>query len=308
MNPSEPQNNKADEIEENIRVTIELANNLHKSVRIPEFAKLSADERHQFMIEKYKTFADNYPVVLRLLARDMKYNPKAFRKMLNKIKESASQPKTPSKPGANSQMEGMYRFIEHQANYAKFLYIEESKVNGKHVNPKKANEIWKIEYDSMASTLKSIVDKEKKARNKYEEEKKKNLESKRKELLEFVISQPDEGNASKVETDNDEIDKVEIRENNQTENIRIYKENLDAFFKEAGKPEVMASITNQELKVYTQNLNECETILPETENDKIVFCRDAIKKETERREKLLQEEWIPQHILRKKKNKHIRKK
>jgi len=168
----------ADESEKNIEEALTLAKNIFAVIKNPEFVKnYDADTRHQVVIKKYPNFASAYPIILKYLARDLKYNEKAFRRFLNKIKVD---------PG-----KGMEGFIERQADYAKFLYIEDCKAIRQHWSMKIASSIWSTEYNHMYKMLKKMKKDEKEAKNEFEEEEKKNLEVKKQELLDFINSSDD---------------------------------------------------------------------------------------------------------------------
>jgi hypothetical protein len=53
-------------------------------------------------------------------------------------------------------VKSMTKFVEYQADYAKFLYLEENKKNGKHYSMKIANDIWNGEYKSMIDYFKKV--------------------------------------------------------------------------------------------------------------------------------------------------------
>ncbi len=162
-----------EDVEKNINEALLLAKLIYDIVSDKEFIKqYDADTRHNILIQKYPNFANAYPVILRLIARDSKYNEKAFRKFLYKLRDD---------PG-----KGMDGFISRQADYAKFLYIENCKKFGKHWNMTDAGKIWDIEYSHMKKTVKKIEEDEKLARNEFEDEKKANLIKKKKELLTFI--------------------------------------------------------------------------------------------------------------------------
>lgn len=164
--------------EKNTKDALELAKAIFNTVTDERFFKeYDEDMRHKVVIKKYPNFAQAYPVVLRLIARDLKYNENAFKKFLAKLKTD---------PG-----KGMEGFIERQADYAKLLYIEDCKTFGRHWNMKQANKIWNIEYSHMKKWYKKLQEDEKSAKNEFEEEQEKHLEVKRKELLDFINASDD---------------------------------------------------------------------------------------------------------------------
>lgn len=159
--------------EQNIQNALEMAGKLFKVISDPEFVKeTDAEARHKIVAEKYPHFTRAYPRIAAIMTRDLRYNETAFRKYLYKLKKD---------PGR-----GMDGFIACQADYVKFLYIEECRMNGKHWSIVRANEIWRAEYTQMNKFVKRIQEEEKKAKNEFAEEQQKNLEIKRRELLEFI--------------------------------------------------------------------------------------------------------------------------
>jgi len=167
----------------NSKDALELAKNIYNIVTDARFIKTYDENmRHKVVMQKYPNFANAYPVILRLIARDLKYNENAFKKFLEKLKKD---------PG-----KGMEGFISRQADYAKFLYIEDCKKYGKRCNLVTANEIWNIEYKNMHDAVKKLEKDEKLAKNEFEEEQKINLINRKKELLDFVntcdLDNPDE--------------------------------------------------------------------------------------------------------------------
>lgn len=164
---------RSDEI--NFKAALDLAKDIYKVCLHPEFQKYDPDVRHKVVVGKYPQFSQAYPIILRFIARDLKYNEKAFRKFLEKLRIN---------PG-----KGMQGFIERQADYAKFLYIEDCKANGRHWSSKKANQFWNIEYEHMHKWVKKLEKDEDLAKNEFEKESQENLEKLRDELYDFVISQ-----------------------------------------------------------------------------------------------------------------------
>lgn len=160
--------------DDNMKEALEFAKNIYKIVTEKKFSQTyNAEERHKILIKQYPNFATAYPLILKFIAKDLKYNENAFKKFLNKLRAD---------PG-----KGMDGFISRQADYAKFLYIEDCKSRRQHINMKRANEIWNLEYSHMHKYVKKLEKEEKLAKNEFEEEQKIHLELKRKELLDFIL-------------------------------------------------------------------------------------------------------------------------
>ena len=159
--------------ERNRRDALELAKGIYEVVNDPKFRdNFTPEERHSVILKKYPNFAQAFPVVLRYIAKELRYNENAFKKFLDKLKAD---------PG-----KGMDGFMQRQADYAKFLYLEDCKLKGIHWNMKTANQIWNLEYENMSKTAKKLEKQEKEARSEFEELEKKNLLLKKQELLNFI--------------------------------------------------------------------------------------------------------------------------
>lgn len=158
--------------EENAKAALDLAGKIFEVMKDKRMRDVDAQTRHRMLIQKYPNFAQAYPLVLRFMAIELKYQPKAFQWLLNKLKRD---------PG-----KGMEGYIECQAAYARQLQIEEWKATGKRVNMTIANKIYELEYSHMRKVAKKMEEDEKKARNEFEDESKRNLDQKKAELLQFL--------------------------------------------------------------------------------------------------------------------------
>ena len=161
-----------EDFEKEIVEAINLANAIYKILQDPKLQEMDGNERHNLILKKYPSFSNAYPLVVKYMAKDLKYNENAFRKLLNKLRKD---------PG-----KGMKGFIERQAEYAKFWYIESCKKLNKHIDMKEANKYMQLEYNHMSKQLKKIEKEQELAENEFDKEYEKNLESKKKELLDFI--------------------------------------------------------------------------------------------------------------------------
>jgi hypothetical protein len=166
---------KAVEEEANIVTALELAKKIYGVVKDERFASVDPETRHKVLSQKYPNFAQAYPVILRFLARDLKYHEKAFRRFLDKLRKD---------PG-----KGMQGFMERQADYARYLYEADEKANGRHYNAKKATAIWRSEYESMKRASDKIKKDEEMAKNEFEKENQEALKQKKDELYNFLVSE-----------------------------------------------------------------------------------------------------------------------
>jgi hypothetical protein len=147
---------KEEEIAENIRQALRLGDDLFTLVKDPLFCQSITDpkQRYQHLCGKYKTFAQAFPVCLRFLACDIRYNHRAFERFLEKQRVD---------PG-----KGMDGFINRQADYARFLYEEETRRRRGHISVKMAGRIWQEEYKHLSHWMKDIQKKEELGKNEYD--------------------------------------------------------------------------------------------------------------------------------------------
>jgi hypothetical protein len=168
-----PQRTKEEEIAENIRQALDLAGKLHELVQDRAFREEFGDrERYNILCKKYPTFAQAYPVCLRMIAMNVKYSERAFRRFLEKQRDD---------PG-----KGMSGYIERQADYARFLYEEDCRTRRRHINYETAKRIWDEEYKALKHWVTTIEEQESKSKNEYEEEHAKHLAQRRRELLDYM--------------------------------------------------------------------------------------------------------------------------
>jgi hypothetical protein len=328
-----PSEGAGDNEEENIKVTLQLADDIYKIMQDKRMKDIKPDDRHKILLQKYKTFGDMYPVVLRFMARDLRYNRMAFRRMLEKmIKDQKMKARERETVGGDSKkkpkqdpMLAMKNFVTHQADYAKLLYLEEAKRTGRHVNMKKANAIWQIEFQNMNTALKKIKKDEDSARNEFEEEKKSHLDERRQELLDFIMEERGEDmRADYVEPENPETPDAsgapknvsreltdDEKELNELIELNSYIKDLNEAYKSFKSDETIAELTektmpgiaNQDLEEYGYILSYCKRLfeLAEKHNkitpeDRIpydehaIYCLDAIEKEYKRRQEVVLEQ------------------
>jgi hypothetical protein len=159
--------------ETNKLAALDLAGKIYKVCCDERLQTLEAMKRHKIAVVKYPNFAQAYPVILRWLARDLKYYERAFRTFLDKLEKS---------PG-----KGMEGFIERQADYSRILYLEDCKQNHLHPNMSHANKLFQAEHAAMMKSYKKIREEERLAKNEFEEESADNIRKCRQGLLDFVL-------------------------------------------------------------------------------------------------------------------------
>jgi hypothetical protein len=162
--------NKANKLE-----ALDFADKIFAVVSSKQFRENVKDPnvRLQFLINKYPEFSRCYPVVLRWMA-SFRYKRHVFEQFLDKLERD---------PG-----KGMEGYIERQADYAMLLSL----AYDKRKNKKKAYKIREQEICKMNEIMKKIKKDEEDQTNLFEEEKQRNLEERRKELLQFIKSFPTE--------------------------------------------------------------------------------------------------------------------
>ncbi len=159
--------------EENIRNAIKTAADIYRLVSNSYVSEnTSVESRYNMCLEKYKSFAQAFPVVLAKMVIENRYNETAFLKFLEKIQKN---------PG-----KGIEGLMSSQADYAKMLYIEECKAVGRKWSAKRAKDIWEQQYRELEQKAKDVKRQEEAARSEYEENEKKYLVERRAELLEYL--------------------------------------------------------------------------------------------------------------------------
>ena len=312
---SDEEKAKAAEERKNIKVTLQLANDIFQVMKDERMLEISADDRHKIVLQKYKNFADMYPVVLRFIARDVRYNQTAFRKMLEKMlrdqktkSEADARAASTGSKKAKDPLDAMRSFITHQADYAKFLYMEESRRQGRHIDRRKANAIWNVEYTTMNKALKKIKKDEDSARNEFEDEKKKHLDERRQELLDFIMNE--EMTESTISDDQPQSSEEPQRELTKEEKeldeltelegyCKDLAEAYESFKKDENAEEndrIIPGIDSSDLEEYGYVLQYCKRIFDlavkhdrmeaeqrEIYEDQIDYCMSAIEHEYKRR-------------------------
>lgn len=172
--PATPGNakSKEEEVEENIRQALNFAKDLFVAATDKKWVEsTTAETRYEELCKRAPQFSKAYPVCVNKMAEG-RYNERAFRRFLDRQRIN---------PG-----KGMEGFIERQADYSKFLYEEECKARGQHLNRKQANLHWENEYRSLKKWMKKIQKEEEELKNQFEEEQKTHLDQRRKEFLDFI--------------------------------------------------------------------------------------------------------------------------
>jgi hypothetical protein len=136
------------------------------------------ESRHTVVMQKFQSFASAFPVITRVMCRELRFNEKAFSKFLDKMWAD---------PGR-----GMEGVINHQANYLRLLWIEEQRAKGRRPNLVEANRLYQAEYNNMMKHMKKIQDEEKRAKNEFAEEAAENFEKRRAEVLDFIRTNTNE--------------------------------------------------------------------------------------------------------------------
>ncbi len=199
MSSKQTEEEKDRQVEEELQLAITIATRLFKVVSNPEFIKEVPDPRDRHEVvniqlskmddqvgsQMYTQFANAYPVVLKYITQQVSFNRTAFEKFFR------AQVANPGK--------GMEGFIDHQANYAKLLYIEASKAAGKHWSMKKANKLKQREYEQMNKIRKDIEKSRKDAENSFDQESTQHLTERKKELLDFINQEFDSHNMPEID-------------------------------------------------------------------------------------------------------------
>lgn len=172
MEQQPPTGNLQSQNEKNKEEAITLANNIYKVLMDDRMTKVDPEVRYKLVMNKYPTFSQAYPTVLRMMAVNLSYNEKAFRRFFDTLERD---------PG-----KGIEGFIERQADYAKFLYIEGCRSRGRHWDMRKATAIWHAEHKVMKDIMDKIRKEEENAKSKFADDKKRHMSERRQEFLDFI--------------------------------------------------------------------------------------------------------------------------
>lgn len=158
--------------------TLDYGNKLFAKVKEVREKLPEPKERYETFFKAHGDFARAYPLVFRYMIMDIRYSPRAFRKFLDVLQKD---------PG-----KGMEGYIERQADYARFLYMDLNRK--KHPSAKKAYKVWEAARDDLMKYYNKMLEDEKEARNEFEELEKENMINVREELLDFLKDKESEEN------------------------------------------------------------------------------------------------------------------
>ncbi len=127
----------------------------------------------------HQTFIDEYPIVAKYAILMGKFNPKAFRRYLERL---ISIPQPPHGSGGNKRENWWF---ERHADYVRFLW---ESYQGKNYDREKAKIVWQDAYKSLKKEIDDFRDTHKEVKQQVEEDKKKHHVENVKELLERIAS------------------------------------------------------------------------------------------------------------------------
>lgn len=142
-----------------------------------EFVKMSIEDRHEYIFEKYPDAAKAFPIVLTMIAREMSISPngiKVYCETLNKGK-------------TGSVREKINAYADASGKYCKCLYRDACKATRRRCNEQIAKQIYRSVYDQTYKEYRSLEDKTKKSERKFKEETKEQLEKGKANLLKMVV-------------------------------------------------------------------------------------------------------------------------
>jgi len=188
-------------VEVNKLEAIALAEQIFQMLKRDVLAEIDIESQYDFLLKKYPSFSRTFQIVLHKMVFERRYLTSAFKRFLDKLH---------SNPG-----KGMEGFIERQADYAKFLYIEECKLSGRRYDANIAKKIWEKECNFMWSEYKKILETEKSITNEFEKEEAKHNKERKQELFEFMKKEYELG----VEIDN--LDLMDLDDKNADDLVKM---------------------------------------------------------------------------------------
>jgi len=268
---------RMEEIEQNMEEAVQLANQLYLVVRQDAFRSIDEETRMKVVHEKYPTFARAYPAVVKWMVIRFKYSERAFRSYLKKIRLEFDK-----KYENNDQ--GFLAYIKNQADYAVLLY----KSLAKRWSAKIANKIWADEYDQMYRVYKDIKDKEKKAKNEFEEEKQKHLEEKVDEIFDFIKSHRTEEATGLTEGTKKHIEEYfasSSSEEDEEKEDPLAGLSLEEIQNKINKQLLLIGRLEDEIRYRNERIEELEIKEAERSAEKAKLLEDAKN-----------EGWLPEHL------------
>lgn len=165
---------------ENVKInTVKLATDIFKA--LTELKKSHKDkttkEWHDLVINKYPDFSKTHPTVIRFMTHEEMFLPEVFTDYLNKLE--------------TIQGKGNEVLINLQGDYAKKLYIEFHKKQGKRYNMHTANTIRRNLIQHMMQFYNDAKKKEEEVKSEFAEKNAEYLVERKQELLQFVKTNRD---------------------------------------------------------------------------------------------------------------------
>lgn len=129
---------------------------------------------HKEMFEKFKEFAQRYPIPFKKIALEHKYNSDAFRMFLENMEKRQGN-------NFKTKEERVDSFLKWQADYVKFYEMKNSK---RHLGLKELNAIWENAYKGLVEEQKAFE----LEMNHKEKHKQEILNERRKDTLKAILA------------------------------------------------------------------------------------------------------------------------
>lgn len=120
--------------------------------RTEQWSSMSNDERMVHFKEKYGNFINTFPIVYRFMIQEGRYSSVAFQKYLVKCRD-------------NTDGDKMYKWLENQAYYVKFLHEETLKQHNKHINKKQLEDLFQHTLKELKRERENVEEKAVKSRD-----------------------------------------------------------------------------------------------------------------------------------------------
>ena len=168
--------------DEHDKISIDTANKIWRDVEdtikkeIVKWDTLTNKQKLEPFVEKYKTFSNSFPIILKYMVFEKQYNNIAFKRFLKKCRDNV-----PPQGAKHAEIEDVK--FQNQSSYIQYLYEEAVKSGKGHINNKISKKIFNDAYNHLRKEKKSFEEKYEETKEKIEEEKKENTKLLLAELL-----------------------------------------------------------------------------------------------------------------------------
>ena len=159
--------------DEHDKISIDIANKIWREVQdiinknVEKWNMYTNKQKLEPFVEKYKTFSNSFPIILKYMIFENKYNNIAFKRFLKKCRDNV-----PPQGAKHSEIEDVK--FQNQSSYIQYLYEEAIRKGKGHINNKISKKIFNDAYTHLRKEKMSFEEKYEETKEKIEEENKEN--------------------------------------------------------------------------------------------------------------------------------------